>query len=172
MKKFKPLPTNNKDWGFWGTSVRNGYDAALTWNAASRFLAKEFDLTAEQTRDTLDGRFGRHLADDLSMIKGGNGIANGPSTEKAIAAHLALRVTDNGWRDCFESAITEITGKTFTRKGRSAKDQLIAEIALQHFNIETLETRNSDNLDFHDVAVWCVKDALEAAYEAGRKARK
>ena len=33
--------------------------------------------------------------------------------------------------------------------------------------IETLETRRSDSLDFHDVAVWCLRDALEAAFNAG-----
>lgn len=33
---------------------------------------------------------------------------------------------------------------------------------------ETLETRKSDSLDFHDVAVWTLRDALLAAYEAGR----
>jgi hypothetical protein len=36
----------------------------------------------------------------------------------------------------------------------------------------TLETRNSDHLDFHDVSVWGVKSALMAAYEAGRQAAK
>lgn len=49
------------------------------------------------------------------------------------------------------------------------KDQIFIQIAKKHFRIETLETRKSDSLDFHDVAVWCVKDALEAAYEAGRR---
>jgi hypothetical protein len=33
--------------------------------------------------------------------------------------------------------------------------------------LETLETRNSDGLDFHETAVWRLKDALLAAYEAG-----
>ncbi len=33
--------------------------------------------------------------------------------------------------------------------------------------LETLEARKSDSLDFHDLAVWSVKEALEAAYEAG-----
>lgn len=46
-------------------------------------------------------------------------------------------------------------------------DQLLTDIAKKHLNIETLETRNSDSLDFHDVAVWCLKDALQAAYDAG-----
>jgi hypothetical protein len=50
-------------------------------------------------------------------------------------------------------------------------EALLAELARQHLHIETLETRNSDSLDFHDVAVWAVRDALAAAYEAGRKAR-
>lgn len=46
-------------------------------------------------------------------------------------------------------------------------DQLLARIALDHLFIETLETRNHDRLDFHDVGVWCVKSALVAAYQAG-----
>ena len=48
------------------------------------------------------------------------------------------------------------------------RDQIISEIAAKHMSIETLETRKSDSLDFHDVAVWSVKAALEAAYGAGR----
>ena len=46
-------------------------------------------------------------------------------------------------------------------------DQLLARIALDHLFIETLATRNSDSLDFHDVSVWGVKSALVAAYQAG-----
>lgn len=46
-------------------------------------------------------------------------------------------------------------------------DHLLTLIAQKHLGIETLETRNSDRLDFHDTAVWCIKDALEAAYKAG-----
>lgn len=55
-------------------------------------------------------------------------------------------------------------------------EQLLTQIAQQHIHIETLETRKSDSLDFHDVAVWCLRDALEAAFNAGveqgRKAAK
>ena len=51
-----------------------------------------------------------------------------------------------------------------------ARDQLLQRIAAEHLFIETLETRNSDRLDFYDVSVWGVKAALQAAYEAGRKA--
>ena len=51
-------------------------------------------------------------------------------------------------------------------------DQLLTEIAKKHLSLETLETRNSDSLDFHDVAVWSLKDALQEAYEAGFNAKR
>ena len=55
-----------------------------------------------------------------------------------------------------------------TARTKPAPDALLLEIARKHFpNIETLETRNSDGLDFHDVAVWAIRAALEAAYTAG-----
>ena len=56
--------------------------------------------------------------------------------------------------------------KTAT-KAAQQRDQLLAQIALDHLFIETLETRNSDRLDFHDVSVWAVQSALMAAYQAG-----
>jgi hypothetical protein len=56
---------------------------------------------------------------------------------------------------------------------RADAGALLLAITQKHFpNIETLETRNSDGLDFHDVAVWAIRDALAAAYEAGLTAAK
>lgn len=52
----------------------------------------------------------------------------------------------------------------------STRDQQLQQIALDHLFIATLETRNSDSLDFHDVSVWAIKTALQAAFEAGRNA--
>jgi PIN domain nuclease of toxin-antitoxin system len=46
-------------------------------------------------------------------------------------------------------------------------NEVLADIAKQVLNVETLETRKMDSLDFHDVAVWQLKKALEAAYRAG-----
>jgi hypothetical protein len=46
-------------------------------------------------------------------------------------------------------------------------ENIYALIAQKHLHIETLETRHSDRLDFHDVAVWSLRDALEAAFKAG-----
>ncbi len=173
MKNFTPLPTENQKWGFWGTSVSNGYDAELTWDTASRFLAKNFDLTPEQSRDVLDSNFGRHLADELSFIKSERrGIASGPSSATASRKHLTMRITDKGWRDCFENAIREATGKIYPRKMPLTKDDIFTQIAQEHLNIETLVRRCSDSLDFHDVGVLNIRDALDAAYEAGRAAMK
>ncbi|SUZ33242.1 hypothetical protein ROE7235_03011 [Roseibaca ekhonensis] len=51
-----------------------------------------------------------------------------------------------------------------------ARDSQLMEIAERHLFLETLETRNSDALDFHDTAIWAIRSALEAAFEAGRRA--
>ena len=52
----------------------------------------------------------------------------------------------------------------------AARDAQLLEIAQRQFRIETLETQNWDRLDFHDVAVWAIRAALEEAFEAGRRA--
>jgi len=49
------------------------------------------------------------------------------------------------------------------------KDQILAQIAKDELHLEALESRKSDSLDFHDCAVWCIKAALEAAYDAGQQ---
>ena len=63
-----------------------------------------------------------------------------------------------------------------TKTAASAKapsEALLLEIAAKHFHsIETLETRTSDGLDFHDVAVWAIRAALEAAFAAGQAANR
>lgn len=41
------------------------------------------------------------------------------------------------------------------------------EIAVMVLGLETLETRGQDCLDFHELAVWQIQAALEAAYLAG-----
>ncbi len=51
-----------------------------------------------------------------------------------------------------------------------ARDTIINRIASETLGLETLEARNMDSLDFHEHAVWSIKEALERAYEAGRKA--
>jgi hypothetical protein len=59
-----------------------------------------------------------------------------------------------------------------TEQAEKEIDRQLQQIALDHLFIDTLETRNSDRLDFHEVSVWAVKSALIAAYQAGRQAAR
>ena len=63
--------------------------------------------------------------------------------------------------------MTKTTPQKTRRNTAQTLDALLTRIAQEHLLIDTLETRNSDSLDFHDVGVWCVKSALMAAYQAG-----
>jgi hypothetical protein len=49
-------------------------------------------------------------------------------------------------------------------------NKLFEQIALEHLFVETLESRNMDSLDFHDVSVRGIKSALQAAFDAGKQA--
>ena len=46
------------------------------------------------------------------------------------------------------------------------KDALFAMVAEKKLQIKTLATRNSDELDFHDVAVWQVREAFDQIWRA------
>lgn len=45
-------------------------------------------------------------------------------------------------------------------------------IAKKHLEIDTLEARNMDALDFHEVSVWGIQAALQAAFDAGQQTAK
>jgi len=55
-------------------------------------------------------------------------------------------------------------------KAAAKRAAILEAIAVLHLDLETLETRKSDSLDFHDLGVASIASALEAAYEAGRQA--
>ena len=57
-----------------------------------------------------------------------------------------------------------------TSQVNPALDALFEAIAREHLFVETLQTRDWDRLDFHEVAVWGIRSALQAAYEAGQNA--
>lgn len=63
----------------------------------------------------------------------------------------------------------------YTTKAKENKtmttEEILTKIAQEHLNIETLEKRWSDNLDFYDCSVWTIKSALEAAFEAGKNSK-
>lgn len=52
----------------------------------------------------------------------------------------------------------------------SPRNKVLSDIALKILDIPTLESRNSDSLDFHEVCVFSLKRALEAAFQAGQMA--
>jgi len=49
-----------------------------------------------------------------------------------------------------------------------SSDETLEDIARDVFGIKTLKTRNMDDLDFYEVHVASLKDALEQAFQAGR----
>lgn len=165
MKNAKPLPTTNKEWGFWGTCEQQEYPTKKLWDAASIFFIETFKLSPEQARELLDAKFGRHLVDDFSFIKSA-------VTAASVRKHLAMRLADNGWRKHFEKSIFEVLGINVSRPASEVRDELFTRIAQEHLNIETLVERKMDSLDFHDVGVLNIKAALAAAFEAGKAAAK
>jgi hypothetical protein len=50
------------------------------------------------------------------------------------------------------------------------QEQVIAELARTYLGFDTLETRSRGALDFHEAAVWNVREALSEAYHAGMRA--
>jgi len=49
------------------------------------------------------------------------------------------------------------------------RDDELAGFAASMCQVPTLTERGNDSLDFHDVSVWGLRDALRAAYAAGRE---
>lgn len=47
----------------------------------------------------------------------------------------------------------------------------VLSAAAQMLDLETLETRNHDALDFHDMSVASIRRVIEMAYAAGKNAR-
>jgi hypothetical protein len=46
---------------------------------------------------------------------------------------------------------------------------IVASVANRILGLKTLDTQNSDSLDFHDLSTENIRAALNAAYEAGFK---
>lgn len=56
-----------------------------------------------------------------------------------------------------------------TKYTQAYKDATIQNIACDVLGLETLDARRRDSLDFHELSVWQIREALEAAFEAGRQ---
>lgn len=57
-----------------------------------------------------------------------------------------------------------------TKSAITKMEKTITQIAVDRMEIETLERRWRDSLDFHEVSVWVLKEMLEKAYKAGMEA--
>ena len=82
--------------------------------------------------------------------------------------------TDLSWLEFGESVSAPLCGAFFSLSNESKtmdSEKTIADIAEKVLGIETLETRRMDSLDFYEVAVWSVREALQQAYEAGKAAK-
>jgi hypothetical protein len=64
-----------------------------------------------------------------------------------------------------------LLGATQSKEQQALRKEF-EKIAQKYLFIDTLKTQNSDSLDFHDVSVWGVEAALQAAYELGRNSKK
>lgn len=52
------------------------------------------------------------------------------------------------------------------------RNQVLEDIAARELFIQTISTRRSDRLDFHECHVERIRAALTAAFEAGRESRR
>lgn len=63
----KILETQNKEWGFWGTVSEfvDNDETQKLWCEASKIIQEKAGFTAIETRNLLDSRWGRHMADEF-----------------------------------------------------------------------------------------------------------
>ena len=90
------------------------------------------------------------------------------SAERAEAWSPALALWRRAIETCPEDEPPRYAAGVARCEQQIAVDTELASIARRVFQIPTLESRKSDSLDFHEVAVWDVLQALRLAYRAGQ----
>ncbi len=62
------LPTQNKEWGFWGTASNyTGKDNMVEiWDATFKSIQDKAGFTPQETLGLMDSRWGRHTADEFA----------------------------------------------------------------------------------------------------------
>lgn len=158
-KTAETLRTRNRDWGFFGTCASNGYaDPEAAWDEAMAALTDpkgRFRLEPRDARDLLDATWGRHLADQVVGME--------------IGTAIERLGQDHRWVRDAREFIREHIRPDAPMAAPPTRDEELEGIARRILKIDTLEARKSDALDFHDLAVWTIREALDAAYEAGRQ---
>jgi hypothetical protein len=163
MERLAETPrTRNREWGFFGTCASNGHaDPEAAWDEAMATLTDSkgrFRLEAEDARNLLDATWGRHLADQV--------------VGQEIAETMNDLAANHGWARDARNFVRKYINPSLAPIAPLTREQEIEEIAKRVLKIETLGTRNSDALDFHELAVWTIQAALDAAYEAGRQSAR
>lgn len=69
-----------------------------------------------------------------------------------------------------EQIVNGWAAKIVARERALNRDAVLGDVALRALRVDTLETRKTDDLDFHECAVWELRNALTAAFEHGRTA--
>ena len=92
------------------------------------------------------------------------------SAERAEAWPQALALWQRAIATCPDEQPAYDEGVARCQR-QTAVDAELASIARRTMDIPTLEARNSDRLDFHEVSVWELLNALRLAYRAGQSAR-
>jgi hypothetical protein len=157
-KKTETPRTRNREWGFFGTCVHNGHaDPEAAWDEAMATLTDRnggFRLEPENARDLLDSTWGRHLADQV------------------VGQAIGKTIKGLGWEQDARAFVRRYINPGLPALGTDTREEALAGIAQRVLSIPTLHARHSDDLDFHEVSVWALRVALDAAYEAGRSSAK
>jgi hypothetical protein len=83
------LPTENKDWGFWGTMREH---ASQAWPIAFICILEATETEPSAVRAFLDSRQGRHFADGVNgQMQTGANLAG--AITKTAAEWMARRIT-------------------------------------------------------------------------------
>ncbi|CDK97899.1 protein of unknown function [Magnetospirillum gryphiswaldense MSR-1 v2] len=103
------VPTNNSEWGFFGT-IRDHADQAEAWNMAMTAIQTATGCPSHAVRDFLDSTSGRHFADDVA-----NGLFAGQTlevaTEAAVSRWMGWKITRRTSRDTgIPSGLPYLTG--------------------------------------------------------------
>lgn len=187
MAVVEVLPTENPEWGVWGTATQAGLDADLVWSAGFRALLEGVEgLTPETARLALDSRWGRHWVDALPA---GALDAARPTTAAAVRAmcgvpparaldaarvrrHMLDTVSDPGWFKAL-AEILLMVGRRTPLRARWIEDITdpvtlrLLDLAKAGLGVQTFRARGSDRLDFQEVSVVALGRVLRAAYDAG-----
>lgn len=165
MAEVTVLPSQNREWGFWGTIVHRSKAPGPAWDAAFRALLEGVvGLTPEGARLVLDARWGRHYADTVPDALVGDPVR--------LRRHL-LDGLAGGFFPFLLDTLREgdlpfdLRRRVVEDPSDDPVDVAVLDIAQRHFGVETLRARGLDRLDFHSVSVKAMAEALREAFEAG-----